>query len=107
MKKEPEPFLWINAEEMLKLGRKLSLHLHGCFVTLMMETAETNGIIEYGKAVDRLAAVPKMNEAKAKKAIADLVRKKVISREGDTLTLTPFGSNIVPDYDDWAPSDPD
>ena len=90
---------------MLKLGRKLSLHLHGCFVTLMMETAETNGIIEYGKAVDRLAAVPEMNEVKARKAIADLLRKKAISREGDTLTLNAFGSAIVPDYDDWAPKD--
>ena len=55
MKKEPEPFLWINAEEMLRFGRKPSLHLHGCFVVLMTETAEQNGVIEFGKVVERLA----------------------------------------------------
>lgn len=36
--KEPEPFLWINPQDMLKISRKLGLHLHGCFVTLMMHT---------------------------------------------------------------------
>lgn len=107
MKKEPEPFLWLNPTEMLKISRKLGLHLHGCFVTLMMETAESNGVINFDNAVALLAAVPEMNEDKARQALSDLVSKGVMTREGETLTLTAFGTSIVPDYDDWEPTDHD
>lgn len=100
---EPEPILWINPQDMLTISRKLGLHLHGCFVTLMMHTAEANGVIDYGNAVQILADVPQMDTAKAKSAIKGLTDKEVIRRDGDTLTLTPFGTSVVPDYDDWAP----
>lgn len=90
---------------MLKISRKLGLHLHGCFVTLMMHTAEANGVIDYDSAVRILADVPQMDAAKAKAAIKDLTKKAVIRRDGDTLALTPFGTSVVPDYNDWAPKD--
>jgi len=103
--RDPESILWINSEDMLKAGRKLGAHLHGCFVTLMMHTAEANGEIDYDGAVRILADVPQMDATKAKAAITDLIAAEIIRRDGDRLTLTPFGSSVVSDYDDWAPRD--
>ena len=101
----PEPILWINPQDMLKISRKLGLHLLGCFVTLMMHTVEANGVIDYDGAARTLTDVPQMDSTKAKAVIKDLIKKEVIRRHGDTLTLTPFGTSVVPDYDDWAPTD--
>lgn len=101
--KAPEPFLWINPQDMIEISRKLGLHLHGCFVTLMIQAAETNGEIDHDCAVRALADVPQMDATKAKAAISDLIAADIIKRDGDMLTLTPFGSSVVPDYDDWGP----
>lgn len=102
---DAEPILWINPQDMLKISPKLGLHLHGCFVTLMMHTAEANGVIDYDGAVRILTDVPQMDATKAKAAIKDLIKKEVIRHDDHTLTLTPFGTSVVPDYDDWVPKD--
>ena len=46
-----------------------------------------------------------LDATKAKAAINALTKKAVIRREGDTLALNPYGTSVVPDYDDWAPKD--
>lgn len=106
-KSEPEPFLWIKPDEMLAMGRKLGMHLYGCYIEITMRTAEENGVLSYDAAVNMLVQPPHTDEAQARAAIHELIAAKVIRRTGDTLTVVAFGTSIVPDYDDWQPKDPD
>ncbi len=58
---EPEPFLWINPKDMLKIGRKLGPHLAGCHFELANMSAKNNGVMIESDAILILADAPKMN----------------------------------------------
>jgi hypothetical protein len=98
---EPEPFLWMNTDDMIALSRKLGMHLFGCYNAITMRTAEENGVLSFDAAVNMLARQPHTNETQARAAVEALIAAEVIQRKGDILTVLAFGTSIVPDYDDW------
>jgi hypothetical protein len=106
-KSEPEPILWMNTDDMIALGRKLGMHLFGCYNAITMRTAEENGVLSYEAAINMLVQPPHTDKIQARAAVDELIAAEVIRREGDILTVVAFGTSIVPDYDDWEAKDPD
>ncbi|MDG1129148.1 MAG: hypothetical protein P8N68_08605 [Paracoccaceae bacterium] len=102
--KKPECFLWVDATYLRETAQTIGWHLHACLFELTMHTAETNGTIGFDQAVEMLARALETDRARARRAILDLLDRGQLSREGDLLTLTAFGTSIVPDYSDWEPS---
>lgn len=102
---EPEPILWINPREMLAISRKVGAHLAGCHFELVNMSAENNGVLSESDAVLILSDAPEMDMERAQKNVNELIDAGLITREGSTLTLTVFGTAVVPDYDDWEAKD--
>ncbi|MDX5381772.1 MAG: hypothetical protein LPJ92_02130 [Rhodobacterales bacterium] len=104
MNKKPECFLWVDTNYVQRTARAIGWYLHACLFELTMQTAETHGTIGFDAAVAMLARALQTDQARARRAILDLVERGQLSREGDMLRLTAFGTSIVPDYADWEPS---
>ncbi len=104
MNKKPDFFLWVDPNYVAETARQVGWHLHGCLFELTMHTAETNGQIDIDQAVGLLASALQIDRTAARQAILDLLDRGQLSRDGDLLTLTAFGTHIVPDYDDWEPT---
>lgn len=78
------------------MGRKLRMHLYGCYIEITMRTAEENSVLGYAAAVNMLVRPPHTDEAQARAAVDELIAAEVIRREGDILTVVDFGTSIVP-----------
>jgi hypothetical protein len=104
MSEKPECFLWVDTTYLRETAQAIGWHLHACLFELTMNTAETNGRIGFDQAVDMLVRALETDQARARRAILDLLARGQLSRDGDLLTLTAFGTSIVPDYADWESS---
>ena len=103
MNKKSECFLWVDTTYLRETEQAIGWHLRACLFELTMNTAETNGTIGFDPAVDMLARALETDQASARRAILDLLDRGQLARDGDLLTLTAFGTRIVPDYSDWEP----
>ena len=101
MNDKAEPFLWINHADMRAIGQRLGMHLYGCFIEIVMHTAETNGEISYEGAVNLLIQEPHTNDEQAKDAVDALIAAEVIRKNGTILTIVAYEKSIIPDYDGW------
>lgn len=88
---------WMDTEVRLRMIKQQDIHLFGC-LTVLEAYAGPSGEIAYSKAVDYLTASPDMSERKAKKALARLVEAGWVTRTGEVISITGYGSRNAPDY---------
>lgn len=88
--------LWIEREVLQEMARDLGGHLVGCLLHLIAD-AEDNGEIACETAVMLLAAAPDMNERKAQKDVALLVKAGWLVRKGDQLAIKGYGTTFIQD----------
>lgn len=87
-------YLWLDREFMGEMARKFGSDLSLRFL-ILASCADTQGKVDYQKAVDVLAADRDMNKIKARKAIARLLGVGMATEKGRSLALEGQGTSFI------------